>query len=278
MQGLSVLHRPFIMSKLSKEEKFLDFSDYGRPLAKVFANQLKNTFVTPVQVTFLFGISGLLAIYCILNGFFVASGIFLLLKSVIDAADGELSRVKNTPSYTGRYLDSIFDNILNLLFLLSICLASDSSIWTTLAAFLCMQFQGTLYNYYYVILRHNSEGGDVTSSIFEKESPTAFPGEKQKTVDILFTTFNFLYMPFDKIIHELDKEAVEVSTFPKWFMSMVSLYGLGFQLLLMAILLSLGFIDYIVPFFIGYSLLIFVFIGIRRIFVTEKSPNQSFSK
>ena len=275
MQGLSVLHRPFIMSKLSKEEKFLDFSDYGRPLAKVFANQLKNTFVTPVQVTFLFGISGLLAIYCILNSFFVASGIFLLLKSVIDAADGELSRVKNTPSYTGRYLDSIFDNILNLLFLLSICLASDSSIWTTLAAFLCMQFQGTLYNYYYVILRHNSEGGDVTSSIFESQSPVAFPGENQRTVDLLFRIFNFLYLPFDRIIYELDKEAVEVSTFPKWFMSMVSLYGLGFQLLIMAVMLSFGLIGYIVPFFIGYSLLIFVFIAIRKNFLTEKISNQS---
>lgn len=266
------------MSKLSKEEKFLDFSDYGRPLAKIFANQLKATSVTPVQVTYLFGISGLLAIFCILSGYFFSAGFFLLLKSVIDAADGELSRVKNTPSYTGRYLDSIFDNILNLLFLLSICLASDSSIWTTLAAFLCMQFQGTLYNYYYVILRHNSEGGDVTSSIFENESPIAFPGENQQTVNILFKIFNFLYLPFDRIIHELDKEAVQVSSFPKWFMSMVSLYGLGFQLLLMAILLSLGFIDYIVPFFISYSLLIFVFIAIRRTFLAEKSSNQSFSK
>lgn len=266
------------MSKLSKEEKFLDFSDYGRPLAKVFAKQLKNTSVTPVQVTYLFGISGLLAIYCILNGFFIAAGFFLLLKSVIDAADGELSRIKNTPSYTGRYLDSIFDNILNLLFLLSVCVASDSSIWATLVAFLCMQSQGTLYNYYYVILRHNSDGGDVTSSIFENESPVAFPGEKQETVNLLFRIFNFLYLPFDKMIHELDKEAVDISTFPKWFMSMVSLYGLGFQLLVMAVMLSLDLVNYIVPFFIGYSLLIFAFIGVRRVFLTEKTSNQSFSR
>ncbi|MCH6197944.1 CDP-alcohol phosphatidyltransferase family protein [Aquiflexum sp. LQ15W] len=263
------------MSKLSKEEKFLDFSDYGRPLAKVFANQLKNTSVTPVQVTFLFGISGLLAIYCILNGFFIAAGFFLILKSVIDAADGELSRMKNTPSYTGRYLDSIFDNILNLLFILSICFVSDSGIWTSLTAFLCLQFQGTLYNYYYVILRHNSEGGDITSSIFESESPIAFPGEKQKTVNILFRIFNFLYLPFDRVIHELDKEAIEVSSFPKWFMSMVSLYGLGFQLLIMAMMLSIGLVNYIVPFFIGYSVLIFVFIAIRRTFLTKKIRNQS---
>ena len=41
---------------------------------------------------------------------------FIILKSIIDAADGELARIKKTPSYTGRYLDSIFDIILNLIF------------------------------------------------------------------------------------------------------------------------------------------------------------------
>ena len=39
---------------------------------------------------------------------------FIILKSIIDAADGELARVKQTPSYAGRYLDSVFDIILNL--------------------------------------------------------------------------------------------------------------------------------------------------------------------
>jgi len=29
------------MSKLAAEEKFFDFSDYGRPIAKLFVNQLK---------------------------------------------------------------------------------------------------------------------------------------------------------------------------------------------------------------------------------------------
>jgi len=45
---------------------------------------------------------------------------FLFFKSIIDALDGELSRVKNTPSYTGRYLDSVFDILLNFLFLLAV--------------------------------------------------------------------------------------------------------------------------------------------------------------
>jgi len=127
--------------------------------------------------------------------------------------------------------------------------------------------QGTLYNYYYVILRTKSVGGDSTSKIFEYKSPKALPGESQKSVDFLFQIYTIVYGIFDKIIHTLDPEAYKVKTFPNWFMTFVSLYGLGFQLLLIAVLLPLGWIEMIVPFFIGYSLLIFVLIAIRRVYI-----------
>ena len=34
------------MSKLPEEHKFIDLSDYGRPVAKIIANYLKNTIFT----------------------------------------------------------------------------------------------------------------------------------------------------------------------------------------------------------------------------------------
>lgn len=252
------------MSKLAAQDKFLDLSDYGRPFGKLLANQLKNTRFTPIHVTLLFGVSGLIAIYCILEGYYFLAGFFIVLKSIIDAADGELARIKNTPSYVGRYLDSVFDIILNFLFFITICYVSKTSIWTTLLAFICIQLQGTLYNYYYVILRNKSVGGDSTSKIFEYKSPRALPGENQKSVDILFLIYTIVYGSFDKIIHTLDKEAYKVKTFPNWFMSFVSIYGLGFQLLIIAIMLPMNLIEYIVPFFIVYTLFIFVLIGVRK--------------
>lgn len=252
------------MSKLAAQDKFLDLSDYGRPFGKLLANQLKNTRFTPIHVTLLFGVSGLIAIYCILEGYYFLAGLFIVLKSIIDAADGELARIKNTPSYVGRYLDSVFDIILNFLFFITICYVSKTSIWTTLLAFICIQLQGTLYNYYYVILRNKSVGGDSTSKIFEYKSPRALPGESQKSVDILFLIYTIVYGSFDKIIHTLDKEAYKVKTFPNWFMSFVSIYGLGFQLLIIAIMLPMNLIEYIVPFFIVYTLFIFVLIGVRK--------------
>jgi len=254
------------MSKLAPEDKFLDLSDYGRPIGKLFANSLKNTRFTPIHVTLLFGVSGLIAIYCILQNQYLLASFFIILKSIIDAADGELARIKNTPSYVGRYLDSVSDIILNFLFFMSICYVSKTSFWTTILAFFCVQLQGTLYNYYYVILRNKSVGGDTTSKIFEDKSPRALPGESQKSVDILFLTYTIVYGVFDKIIHALDSDAYKVQTFPNWFMTFVSIYGLGFQLLIIAVMLPLNLIEYIIPFFIVYTLFIFILIGIRKMF------------
>ena len=255
------------MSKLAPKYQFLDLSDYGRPFAIFFANQLKNTRFTPIHITLLFGISGLIAIYCILRDHYFIASFFIILKSIIDAVDGELARVKKTPSYTGRYLDSIFDLLLNFMLLMAICYVSETAFWLTLLAFIGIQLQGTLYNYYYVILRNNSAGGDATSQIFEDKSPKALPGESQKAVNIMFAIYTIVYGIFDKIIHALDSDAHKVKTFPSWFMTLVSLYGLGFQLLLIAVLLPLGWIEMIIPFFVAYSILIFVLIGIRKIYI-----------
>ena len=155
------------MSKLSANDKFLDLSDYGRTFGKFFAKQLKDTSFTPIHVTLLFGLSGLLAAYCILTNHYLLASFFIILKSGIDAADGELARLKKTPSYSGRYLDSIFDILLNFLLLMTICYVSKTQLWLSILAFICIQLQGTLYNYYYVILRNKSIGADTTSKIFE---------------------------------------------------------------------------------------------------------------
>ena len=179
------------------------------------------------------------------------------------AADGELSRLNKKPSYTGRYYDSIADIILNFCFLLAFWYVTEISIIYMLLAFFGIQLQGTVYNYYYVILR-NSVEGDSTSRIFEDAAPKALKGESQRTVNIFYKIYNILYITFDKIMYHLDKNASESPPFPKWFMTLVSMYGLGFQLLFMSLMLTLNLQDYVIPFFIVYSTLIFVFVGIRK--------------
>lgn len=252
------------MGKLPKEYQFLDLSDYGRTPGHWIASKLQFTPLTAIHITTLFVITGFIAVGFLLNGHMIAAAFFLLLKSVLDAADGELARLKKTPSYVGRYYDSIADLLLNFCFLLSFWYITEISIIYMLIAFFGIQLQGTLYNYYYVILR-NSVQGDSTSRIFENSTPKAFVGESQATVKLFYTIYNVLYICFDKCIYYMDKNARYSKPFPKWFMTLISIYGLGFQLLLMALMLVFELQSYVIPFFIGYTLLILVFICIRKL-------------
>lgn len=252
------------MSKLPKEYRFLDFSDYGRPVARIIANSLKETSYTPIDVTLWFIVSGIIAIGCILFGYYWFAAFFLLLKSILDAADGELARVKKTPSHTGRYLDSVADIILNFFIFSALWYCTEASILITFFAFLGIQLQGTLYNYYYVILRNNADG-DTTSRVFEYNAPVALGDEKQKNVDLLFRIYKGLYGIFDRVIYLLDSNASKSKRIPKFLMTALSTFGLGFQLLIISLMLVLGLKEYIPAFFLLYSPMILVFIGLRKI-------------
>ena len=254
------------MAKLPKEYQFLDLSDYGRAPGHWIASKFQHTYFTPIHVTTMFFISGISAIVFLLNGYPITSAFFIIMKSILDAADGELSRLKKQPSYVGRYYDSIADLILNFCFLLTFWYITDISIVYMIIAFFGVQLQGTLYNYYYVILR-NSVQGDSTSRVFENTRPKAFKGESQDSVNLFHKIYTILYVGFDKIIHCIDKNAKYSKPFPKWFMTMISVYGLGFQLLLMALMIVFELEKLIIPFFIGYSVLILVFVCIRKLIV-----------
>ena len=252
------------MSKLPKKYQFIDLSDYGRKPGHWIASRLQHTNLTAIHVTTMFIITGLIAIGFLLNGYLITSAFFIILKSILDAADGELSRLKKNPSYVGRYYDSIADLVLNFCFLLSFWYLTDISIIFMLIAFLGIQLQGTLYNFYYVILR-NSVEGDTTSRVIENTKPKALKGESQSRVNLFYKIYNILYICFDKSMYYMDENARFSQPFPKWFMTLISLYGLGFQLLLMALMLVLKLQSFVIPFFIGYSILIILFISIRKL-------------
>ena len=252
------------MSKLPKEYRFVDFSDYGRPVARIIARSLKETTFTPIDVTIWFILSGLIAITCMLLEYYWFAAFFLVFKSILDAADGELARVKKTPSHTGRYLDSVADIILNFLIFIALGYSTEVNFILTFFAFFGIQLQGTLYNYYYVILRNNVNG-DTTSRIFELDSPVALGDEKQENVDLLFRIYKGLYGVFDRVIYLLDPSASKAKRFPKYLMTALSTFGLGFQLLIISLMLVLGFKEYVVYFFLWYSPMVFVFIGVRKL-------------
>jgi len=83
-------------------------------------------------------------------------------------------------------------------------------------------------------------------------------------VTFLYRIYLGLYGIFDRIIYTLDHSASNSSGIPRWLMTTISTFGLGFQLLIMSIMLILNLEGYVIPFFIGYSSLILIFIGLRR--------------
>ena len=83
---------------------------------------------------------------------------------------------------------------------------------------------------------------------------------------MLFGLYKLLYGVFDQTIYALDANANMGKVLPNWLMTCISTFGLGFQLLLMAIMLVLGLQAFILPFFFSYTLMVFVFIGIRKYF------------
>lgn len=252
------------MKKLGAQYRFIDLSDYGRPLSDRMAISLKNTWVTSIHLTLLFGIAGLAAFYALIEGHYKITLLFLLIKSVIDGADGALARLNNQPSYTGRYLDSVFDILLNFILLGGVWWISGGSWIWWVAAFVSLQLQGTLYNYYYVILRNRLSGGDNTSKVFEYKVPEALPGESQWSVNLMYQCYQICYGVFDKTIHALDPKAYQESLPQPWLMTLVSIYGLGFQLLLLGCALIWMPTAWILPGIVAFSMFIPLFISLRK--------------
>lgn len=255
------------MAKLPASERFLDFSDYGRLGAVKLVNLLMPTKIGAITITWIFTIVGIIsAVLIYLNLEFLAA-LLLPIKSLLDAADGEMARARNKPSYVGRYLDSVNDFIINALLIFIIAFVYEQSFWWAFLALILMELQGSIFNYYYLVKRYQCEG-DKTSRIDESEVPIAYPWDNKTALKILHLLYLIIYRWQDKIIFLLDKEAVNSERLPRKFMSLVSILGLGFQLLIVTLFLILGIAEYIIPFFIvPYTIFGICVILIRKYFI-----------
>ncbi|MCB9247838.1 MAG: CDP-alcohol phosphatidyltransferase family protein [Ignavibacteriales bacterium] len=229
------------MTKLPKNKKFIDFSDYARPLAEKLVKILLPTKVGAYTLTFLFMFVGLIASYLIYNDkYLIIAAFLLLIKSLLDAADGEIARQRNEPSMVGRYLDSVFDFLLNVIIFFSIASVFKTNIRIVLVAILLYHLQGSIYNYYYLLKRYQVNG-DKTSRLFEWETPKPFVRDNKTLLKILHKLYLIIYVWQDYLIYKIDSNAIHSKELPSWFLSSVSFLGLGFQLLVIAVFLILEF-------------------------------------
>lgn len=259
------------MDKLPPKERFFDFSDYSRPFSRLLVNFIKDTKISPLTFTSLSLICGVIAsILIYLYQFNLFVGFLIILKSFLDAVDGELARARNRPSYVGRFYDSVSDFFVNVSIFFALFMRFDESILRLIAVIILFHLQGSIYNYYYVLKRHKA-GGDKTSRINEKNISSIYPYDNPFWFKVFHRLYVWIYSWQDNLIHRVDKSVEKLSNIPNSFMTITSLLGLGTQLMIIAIMILLGYERYIFDLFIYfYSLLGVVVIFIRKIFYNQK--------
>jgi phosphatidylglycerophosphate synthase len=120
------------------------------PIAATIVQVIKNTWVTPNQVTYVSICIGLVSAYIFSIGtvqaFFFA-GIFLEAVLILDCVDGQLARAKECSSDWGRLLDGIAGYIIYLAVLTGVVIGFKQE-YITLAVFgLVTIFRGIAYDY-----------------------------------------------------------------------------------------------------------------------------------
>jgi phosphatidylglycerophosphate synthase len=232
------------VDKLQASDKFLDLSDYGRPVARRLVRALVKTPITPVQITLSFTVVGftaavLFAVGGYVNG--VVAGILLLVKSTLDAADGSLARARERPSRVGRFLDSICDYAVNAAVFFGLAVNGGLTIGRAVVAVIALEsatWQCSAFSYYYVQYR-NLTGGDTTSQLNESQSE-GYPWDNPRVVHILRRLYSILFGWQDALLGKVDRALTADPASPvyrsKRLLTAITVLGLGFQLLLIAVL------------------------------------------
>ena len=234
------------MDKVPAQHGFLDLSDYARPLARWLAQQLVPTPITPIHLTLLFTLVGsLAALLFAVHRWLPLAGLLLLLKSLLDAADGSLARLRERPSRVGRFLDSVCDFVVNALVFGGIA-ASEAArtgqaefLGLGLAALICATLQGSVFSYYFVRYRHQV-GGDRTSRVVEADTE-GYAWDHPAALRVLHVLYKFIYGWQDVLMEALDRRLVPASApLRPAFLTATTVLGMGTQLLVTAVCAAVG--------------------------------------
>lgn len=217
--------------------KFIDVSDYARPLAVLIANYIKNTKIQVNHITVFHFALTLLAAYLIQTGIYlhILLGCLLLLaKNVIDAVDGSVARLRNKPSKVGRFLDSNLDFIGNITLFTVI---PSNSIWLKIFAFTSFTIHCSIYNYWSI--KYQEQSNNQVTSQTKETGKSKYPYDNKTALKILFAVYQIFYGWQDWITRRLfDKKSHNISSKE---MILLSINGLGFQQIIIIISLVIGY-------------------------------------
>ena len=209
-----------------------DLSDWGRPVARFFANLLKDTRISVLMVTNFHLLLSTLCAWLILQEYIIESCILLVIKGVVDAVDGELARIREKPSHVGRYWDTIADTLGLILVTYAFGQYLGWSGVYISGIVVAVLFQYSLFNHFSVRARGLGLGDD-TSRIDEKVCPVAKPWEKQIHVNFLHKIYLLGFSWQDQIINLMTGRGSKNLSFE---LTVSSILGYGFQSIIILIL------------------------------------------
>lgn len=203
--------------KLPPATRFVDLSDYARPVATWIARALAETPVRAVQVTLLWAVIGFLGAIAYASGSYgyaLLGAAALQAKNVLDAVDGSLARLQGRPSRIGRFLDSISDALvaaaLNAALAVTVSGARPVpyAVLLAAAALVAGLLQGSVFNFYYVRYRAR-RGGDTTSRVKEEltdDDRARYAGRRLALVilRLLIRWYNWIYGWQDRLVQRID--------------------------------------------------------------------------
>ncbi len=252
--------------KLPKAARFVDLSDYARPVAVWIAQRLRDTSVTAPDVTVVWCVVGVVAAFCFTVGSYqyaLLGAALIQIKNILDAVDGSLARLQVRPSRVGRFLDSIGDAAVSaaLYLALAITVARERPVAyaaaLAAAALILSLLQGSVFNYYQVRYRQRS-GGDRTSLVKERlteydrihyeDRPLALGLLRQ-----LIGAYNWIYGWQDVLVQRVDRwaaaplvacgeeEKAEALRDDRGLLTVLSALGPGMQILILDLYTVAGY-------------------------------------
>ncbi len=102
--------------KLQEVEEIFDLYFY-RPLAFLFVKLVYRSRITPNQVTWLALLIGFIGALCFMAGTretFITGALLLIISIILDCSDGQLARLQNSGTLTGRIIDGFADYVVTI--------------------------------------------------------------------------------------------------------------------------------------------------------------------
>lgn len=220
-----------------------------RPLAGMLVRILYITPVTPNQTTIAATVAGIAAaalFFANTPTATVLAGVCILLKDVLDSADGQLARAKKMSSRAGRFLDSIGDFVVNLLvfaaigFVLTRASGNPFYLLLALLGFVGITLRVTYHVFYqtsFLHLQQRYTTNRITEGVRSEDL------QSDGATLLLQRLFQVLYGRQDKLMVRLDAwcRRPGASTFREtdWFADRIGLrlsgfLGMGTELFLLA--------------------------------------------